>query len=140
MGPEERKVTLATIPDLVVDLRALTECVAKGNLTDDRHMADAETTAPGPQYARPGSEVEARQEEVEYLVIDAFAEMSSDVDALADVTESASSSLQALRRRRACTSSASRRHGATRPTGGGPTSCLTAPGTSLSTEGNFQRR
>ena len=96
-----------------------------GNLTGGRHMADLGTFAGDPQYTRPGSPVEARQEEVarEYLqraeefdrkpgtpdgvegpmtkgmkpcgsrllvpVIGTFAEMSSDVDALADATASA---------------------------------------------------
>jgi len=67
MDPEERKVTQAIIPDLVVDLHALPECVqdmVMGKLAEGRHMADAETLAPGPQYARLGSPVEARQEEV----------------------------------------------------------------------------
>ena len=89
------------------------------------HLADLKTVAGGAQYERPGSPVEAHQEEVarEYLqrteeldrklgppegvegpitkemklcgsrvlvpVIGAFAEVSSDVDALADVTASA---------------------------------------------------
>ena len=68
--PEERKVIQAIIP--VVDPRALPECaqdIAMGNLTGDRHMAHAKTLAPSPQYARPGSPVEALQMEVarEYL-------------------------------------------------------------------------
>ena len=73
-GPEERGATQATIPDLVVDLRALPEFLqdmAMGDLTGGRHTtdADAKTLAPGPQYAQPGTLAEARQEEVagEYL-------------------------------------------------------------------------
>ena len=57
----------AIIPDLVVDLRALPECaldIAAGNLAGNRHLADLKTLAGGDQYARPGSPVEARQEEV----------------------------------------------------------------------------
>ena len=48
-------MTQAITPDLVVDLRALPECaqdIAMGNLTGGRHMADLETLAGGPQYAR----------------------------------------------------------------------------------------
>jgi len=40
--PEERKVTQATIPGLVVDLRVLPECaqgIAMGNLSGGRHTA-----------------------------------------------------------------------------------------------------
>ena len=127
MGPEEREVIQAIIPNPVVDLRALAECVqdmAMANLAGGRHMAGARTMAPGPLYARHGSPVTTRQEEVarEYLqrageldrklgtpegaegpmtkemkshgsrvlvlAIGAFAEMPSDVDALADVAAS----------------------------------------------------
>ena len=58
----------AIIPDLVVGLCALHE-FATGDLTGDMHLADLRTMAGGGQYARPGSPVEARQEEVarEYL-------------------------------------------------------------------------
>ena len=65
--PEERKVIQAIIPDLVVDLRALPEYakdIAMGNLAGGRHIADLKTLAGGGHYARPGSPVEARQEEV----------------------------------------------------------------------------
>ena len=43
MDPEERKVTQAIIPDLVVDLHALPECaqgISMENLTGGRYMAD----------------------------------------------------------------------------------------------------
>ena len=51
----------------MVDLRALPECAqdtAMGNLTGGRHKADLKTLAGGFKYARPGSPVEARLEEV----------------------------------------------------------------------------
>ena len=58
----------ATIPDLVVDLCAMAECVqdmAIENLAGGRHKADAKTLTPsGPQYVRPGSPVEAGQKKV----------------------------------------------------------------------------
>ena len=66
MGPEERKVTQPATPGLEMDPRALTGYVrdmAMENLVGGRHMADAETLAPSPQYVRPGSAAEARQEE-----------------------------------------------------------------------------
>ena len=55
--PEERKVIQATIPDFVVDLRALPECaqdIATGNLTGGRHLADLETSAREPGRSPPG--------------------------------------------------------------------------------------
>ena len=111
----------------MVDPHALAECVqdtAMGNLAGGRHMMGAKTLAPGPQYARPGSAVEAHQEEiarghlkraksptaswalpglprpmfrgirpcgsrVPVPIVGAFAEMPSDVDALAEVIASA---------------------------------------------------
>ena len=57
----------ATTLGLVVDLRALPGCaqdIATGNLTGNMHLTDLKTLAGGTQYARPGSPVEARQEEV----------------------------------------------------------------------------
>ena len=65
-GPEERRVTKTIISDPVVDLRALPGCakgISMGNLTGGMHMADLKTLAGGAQCARPGSPVEASQEE-----------------------------------------------------------------------------
>ena len=58
MGPKEWKVTQATIPDLVVDLRALAECVqdmAMENMTGDGHMADAKALLLAPRTQGPGA-------------------------------------------------------------------------------------